>query len=219
MTDKFSHDYAILLSLQSFRMFSKRGVAMMQILTYGLEPSQVLTVENVAKKHDVTVMDSEVYTDLIAIPAVMLVINEKRMGREELDTILSFYHEIEKFSESVIILSDQPIKRELTSKIIIYDNFEAFKNRLDYHVLDCLRTEKKAKQFSKTLANSIVILKMIRSNEGISTQELAEKLELSPRTIQRYIETLRVAGEWIEYDPYMRGWRIINNESILLEDI
>jgi len=55
-------------------------------------------------------------------------------------------------------------------------------------------------------------MKLIRSRSSIRTQELVEELELSPRTIQRYISTLQAAGEWIAYDHKKRlvssRWRV-----------
>ena len=55
-------------------------------------------------------------------------------------------------------------------------------------------------------------MKLIRSRSRIRTQELVEELELSPRTIQRYISTLQAAGEWIAYDHKKRlvssRWRV-----------
>nr|WP_314639705.1 transposase [Stomatobaculum longum] len=55
-------------------------------------------------------------------------------------------------------------------------------------------------------------MKLIRSRSSIRTQELVEELELSPRTIQRYISTLQAAGEWIAYDHKKRlvssKWRV-----------
>lgn len=38
-----------------------------------------------------------------------------------------------------------------------------------------------------------------------TTVQIAKNLEISQRSVQRYIETLRVAGEWIEYDRTLKG--------------
>ena len=55
-------------------------------------------------------------------------------------------------------------------------------------------------------------MKLIRSRSSMRTQELVGELELSPRTIQRYISTLQAAGEWIAYDHKKRlvssRWRV-----------
>jgi len=57
----------------------------------------------------------------------------------------------------------------------------------------------------------------IRNKPGIKTQELAERLEKSDRTVQRYIATLRAAGEWIVYDTEKKGWYLECGTSQLFE--
>ncbi|RHT71232.1 HTH domain-containing protein [Ruminococcaceae bacterium AM28-23LB] len=52
----------------------------------------------------------------------------------------------------------------------------------------------------------------------MSTRESAEKLEVSERSVQRYIETLRIAGEWIEYDTALKGWKLSVGKSVLWDD-
>ena len=66
------------------------------------------------------------------------------------------------------------------------------------------------------MAMILRVLREIRANPGISTKALAEKLELSTRTVQRHIETLRMAGEFIDYDRSKRGWQLTANKSELL---
>lgn len=60
-------------------------------------------------------------------------------------------------------------------------------------------------------------MKLIRSRSSIRTQELVEELELSPRTIQRYISTLQAAGEWIAYD-HKKGWYLQDGVSPLFDN-
>ena len=53
----------------------------------------------------------------------------------------------------------------------------------------------------------------------ITTKELALRIEKSDRTVQRYIETLRCAGEFIEYDRKKKGWYLlVDGKSILLDE-
>lgn len=53
---------------------------------------------------------------------------------------------------------------------------------------------------------------------GITTVQIAKEIEISQRSFQRYIETLRVAGEWIEYDRTLKGWKLTDGKSILWGD-
>ena len=77
----------------------------------------------------------------------------------------------------------------------------------------------KAASFSKKLADGIKILSFIRNRPGITTRELSETMELSQRTIQRYIASLQAAGEWIEYNRAKKGWELQEGKSTLFGDI
>ncbi|RHO54862.1 HTH domain-containing protein [Ruminococcaceae bacterium AM07-15] len=77
---------------------------------------------------------------------------------------------------------------------------------------------KKYKNFSIIVANTLFVLSAIKKTPGISTRESAEKLEVSERSVQRYIETLRIAGEWIEYDTALKGWELSVGKSVLWDD-
>lgn len=87
-----------------------------------------------------------------------------------------------------------------------------------YLLIESCQKRKKSESFSATLANAIFILSSIRNFPGITTKELSDKLEISPRSVQRYIETLRIAGEWIEYDPAQKGWKLSTGKSVLWGD-
>ena len=111
------------------------------------------------------------------------------------------------------------LAEELKKEVSVYPTFEEFSDNAKYVLLSAYRRSKKNENFSATLANSIMILSLIRNKPFVTTKELAEKLELSERTVQRYIETLRVAGEWIEYDVSRRGWMLSEGKSMLWGDI
>ena len=57
------------------------------------------------------------------------------------------------------------------------------------------------------------------SRPGISTKELAESVSVPARTVQRTIAALQAAGEWIEYDRSLRGWKLFEGVSILFGDV
>lgn len=62
----------------------------------------------------------------------------------------------------------------------------------------------------------LYVLKRILAKPYITTKEIAEELELSERSVQRYIETLNIAGEQIFYDTKKHGWYLFDGESYLL---
>ena len=72
-------------------------------------------------------------------------------------------------------------------------------------------------EFSSKISLALRMVILIKRNPGISTTVLAEKLDVSPRSVQRYIETLRMSGEWIDYDTSLHGWRLEHEKSFLLD--
>lgn len=65
----------------------------------------------------------------------------------------------------------------------------------------------------------IKILFAIRNKPYITTKELADKIERTDRTVQRYIETLRCAGELIGYDRQKKGWYLmVDGKSVLMDE-
>ena len=63
-----------------------------------------------------------------------------------------------------------------------------------------------------------MILSKIRLCPSVTTTQLAEELEISKRSVQRYIATLTVAGEWIDYDRRLREWKLTEGKSVLWGD-
>ena len=100
-----------------------------------------------------------------------------------------------------------------------FESFDALNGELKYLLLSAHKTAKGLHDFSSRLALAIRILKLIEQHPGITSGELAETVEISRRSVQRYIETLRMAGEWVEYDTSLRGWKLDENQSLLLDDV
>lgn len=159
------------------------------------------------------------YTDLIAISAFALIVDSALLKPDELDTILNYYLEIDGcFSETVIFFGAVSLAPQLKGKLMVYESFEALIPQLKYILLSAYRKTKKSDSFNTTLSYGILILSEIRKHPGITTQELAQRCEKSTRTIQRYIAALRTAGEWIEYDPILKGWNLYKGKSVLWGD-
>lgn len=188
------------------------------IAVLGLTNDELAFVEKNKPQKDCVVMDTDDVRDIIATYEFAVIIKLQGLANTDIDMLIEFYREIALFSETVVLIGNVQIPAELTRRIMVYESFEAFAEKLKYILLSAYRKQKKSENFSATLANAITILSLIRKQPYITSTELAEKLELSLRSIQRYIETLRVAGEWIEYCSEKKGWMLSEGKSVLWGD-
>lgn len=188
------------------------------ILTYHLNASQFQHISSLLPAKSCCICKTDCFTDLIAIPTFAIIVNAADAPTKDLELLFEFYSELGDFSETVILLGSIAIPTALSKKINLFPDFDALAPNVKYLLLSAYRKKKKSETFSATLANAIIILSSIRNTPGISTAELSERLELSVRSVQRYIETLRIAGEWIEYDTYLKGWKLSVGKSVLWGD-
>lgn len=186
--------------------------------TFGLSEEEVKIVQSNVPAKSCEVMDTDCITDIIAVNEMAVIIRWDAMSEEDKDLLIGFYTEIVPFPETLILIGDPDIPDALRKCASVYDTFDSFSLNMKYILLGAYRRNRKNENFSSTLANTIMILSEIRKEPYVTTRELAKKLELTDRTIQRYIETLRVAGEWIEYDPSHKGWKLCEGKSVLWGD-
>lgn len=190
-----------------------------RIGTLGLTKDELTAIAANLPSADCDLTYTDCGSDLIAVPHFALIVRSDAATAEELSVLWDFCSEVAEAAKTVISIGDAGIPSALRPKVRVFPDFGTMVPKLKYLLLDALRRAKKEKAFSKTLANAIQILCAIHSRPGVTTRQMAEQFELSPRSVQRYVETLRVAGEWIEYDARTRGWRLgYGGRSILLDD-
>lgn len=194
-------------------MLSTRLIAVL-----GLTLDEINIIKKNLPQKDCEIMVTDDYRDLIAISAMAVIVRMDAIDKEDVNILIDWYKEIAPFSESVAFIGKVQLPKELTRHITLHEGFDVFSDKIKFFLLSAYRKQKKTENFSATLANAIMILSLIRKQPYITSAELSEKLELSQRSVQRYIETLRVAGEWIEYSPEKRGWILSAGKSILWGD-
>ena len=188
------------------------------IATFGLNEDENAYIEKNLPQKECEIMDTDVVTDIVAASEFAVIVRADAMSQADIDLLYDYYGEVAPLSETVIFIGDVMIPAKLRNHIAVYKDFDTLKENLKYILLSAYRKQKKSENFSATLANAILILSTIRRQPYITSAELAEKLELSQRSVQRYIETLRVAGEWIEYDTAHKGWHLQVGKSVLWGD-
>ncbi len=189
------------------------------IQCFGLTETQVKEVEKNVPTGNCEVMTVDCFTDIIAMPQMVAFVVWDEMSEIDKGSFEEFYTEISPFPETLVVIGNADLNPELKRQVLEYDSYESLAQNLKYVLLGAYKKTKKNENFSSNIANALFILKEIKKKPYITTKQLADALELSPRTVQRYIETLRVAGEWIEYDMPHKGWRLGYCESILADDV
>lgn len=188
------------------------------IATFGLDEEENAFIEKHLPQKECEIMDTDVVTDIVASSEFAVIVRADAMSQSDMELLYDYYGEVAPLSETVIFIGDVTVPANLKNHIAVYKDFDTLKENLKYILLSAYRKQKKSENFSATLANAILILSTIRRQPYITSAELAEKLEISPRSVQRYIETLRVAGEWIEYDTAHKGWHLQVGKSVLWGD-
>lgn len=189
-----------------------------RIAVWKLLPEEIELVVSCLPARDIDVVEVTCATDLIAMSWLAILVNADAMAIDDREMLYEFYQEAGEAAETVLFFGTPDVPAELKKLIRTYPSVRDTGENLKYILLTAYRKMKNSENFSATLSRAIRILSCIRSTPGITTAALAERLEVSPRSIQRSIETLRVAGEWIEYDTVRKGWKLGMDKSILLDD-
>lgn len=189
------------------------------IIVYGFD-DELDFIESIVPWKGTAILDTDCTTDLIAIGCYASITNLSKIKDEELQILYDFYLDVLDPIEVPILIGipSLPVPMQLSNVFVHYESLEKAKEKLKYDLLAAYRRQKKNTTFSRTIANALVVLTQIRKHPGVTTEKLSEILELSPRTIQRYIESLRIAGEWITYNPSKKGWELQDGKSILFGD-
>ena len=190
-----------------------------RISTFGLTKEQNEYIRQITPVRDYEVLDTDCPTDLIAVSASALIINASALEQDDMQMLLDFYDEVNGCTDETVLWIGEPKPPVALRKTLkCYESFDAVREKLRYILLSAHSKSKKAADYSKKLADGIQILSLIRNHPGITTQVIADTMELQPRTVQRYIAALQATGEWIEYDRTLKGWGLQKGISILFGD-
>ena len=192
------------------------------IFIYGLTDEEKDVLEKVlpGKEVEITDITGEAVC-LVEKVDFAVIINPYNITDDELEFFESFYEDADGCTESIIFTQKKEgvLNKFKAVRTVEYEDLFDMKKNLKYELLQALQKTSKSENYSEKLAMLIKILFAIRSKPYITTKELAEKIEKSDRTVQRYIETLRCAGEFIGYDRQKKGWHlVVDGKSVLLDE-
>lgn len=190
-----------------------------RILTYGLTTEQNEVVKLLRPSKNYEVLDTDAFTDILAIYASAVIVNTEKLACDEYNTLVEYLSDVGDCTDTTTIWLGKAKPPKSLKSVKYYENFDMASKNLKYILLQAHKKINDSADYSKRLAEALMVLSLIRKHPGISTRELSENTEINIRTVQRYIATLQATGEWIEYDYKVRGWRLTDGISILFGDI
>lgn len=191
-----------------------------RIITFGLTDRQNAIVNANRPQSDYEIFDTDVPTDIIAIGCIASIIQASALDEDAIGFIFDYYTQVNGCTDETVIWIGEPKPPKCLRKFFkCYDSFEEIEDKVKYLLLNAHSKTKKAFEYSEKLVHGLKILSLIRQQPGITTQELSNKTELTVRSVQRYISALQAAGEWIEYDRSLRGWKLFHGLSSLFGEV
>ncbi|MBQ2897732.1 MAG: HTH domain-containing protein [Clostridia bacterium] len=192
------------------------------IFTYGLTEKEENILKKSLPKKDVDITDiTDAATDIVSRSNFALIINLENITDDELQVFVDFYSDADDSTETIVFTSGEEWVLDKFKKVktIVYKDLFEMEQKLKYDLLKAYQRTAKSNGYSDKLAMLIKILFAIRNKPYITTRELADKIERTDRTVQRYIETLRCAGEFIGYDRQKKGWYLmVDGKSVLMNE-
>lgn len=191
-----------------------------KVFTYGLSAEENAKVRKALPSTEYGLIDDECITSVLAKNYTAIIVNTDAMVQDEIDEVCGYYLNIGCCTdETVVWLGSVPVPARMKTYVKAYPDFSGIEENLKFLLLTAHRKTKKVESHSRMLADSLLILSMIRKFPGISTQQLVERTGISERSVQRYIKSIQATGEWLEYNRSKRGWEFQYGKSLLFGDV
>ena len=188
-----------------------------QIITYGLTDDEINELQKIKPNKDCSIIIADCATDIIALPAYAAIVRKSELDQGDYDLLSSYLEEVGDYADTVILIGEDDKLQKYSKKVKAFATFGDFIEKAKFTLVASYAKHKQSDEFSSKISFALRIVILIKGNPGISTAVLAEKLGVSQRSVQRYIKTLRMSGEWIDYDTSIHGWRLEHEKSFLLD--
>lgn len=190
------------------------------VFTYGLSEEENAKVRKALPSKEYGLIDEECITSLLAKNYTAVILNTDAMAQDEIDEVCGYYLNIGCCTgETLVWLGRVPVPAKMKTYAKVYPDFSSIEEKLKYLLLTAHRESKKVEGHSRMLADSLLILSIIRKFPGINTKQLVERTGISERSVQRYIKSIQATGEWLEYNWSKRGWELQHGKSLLFGDV
>lgn len=184
-----------------------------RVMTYRLSEGENRLIEQNLPSSEYELYVADTASDILAIRSDIVMLKASELTEEEREIITEYYQETKEYLNQTVYWLGYPRSvSNLRSKFCCHECVEmAIGGNLKLKLLEAERKNRRIRGFSKKLADTIGILSLIRSHQGIKTAELAKHMELPIRTVQRYITALQAAGEDVFF--YLRHHGFLEKDA------
>lgn len=184
------------------------------VMAYGMTKEELAYIEKqIPDKEDVVLLTTPCVTDCIGYVTIFGFIKTDKISDKDMSFLKNLYND-GYYDNNLFVGLDKNLPKGCNKCDI-----SQFKKKASLLVLRAFKQKRDQLNFSTQMFHVLLVLKAIINKPMITTKEIAVKVEIDARTVLRNIETLKMAGEAIEYDRVKRGWYIENNYSMLISDI
>lgn len=185
------------------------------VLVYSENLNIVTEIKRLSKQLNFMLYYGNCEADLIAIPFNLAVVDPDKIGKSFLWYLLETY-KMENPKELSIVYTktaNNNIPRTLMKYFInpISEELDAIQLKLTIlnRRTSIAKRKKNKRSYDKRIFRLFSILKKLQfKNSCITVDELCEEFNVSRRTIERDIELLRYAGEYIEFDKLKKSYTL-----------
>lgn len=189
------------------------------ILIFSKNNKLIKTVEEIGNKLEIQVHPTITYTDIIAVPCFLIILDTDlilTLKKDEIESIseaLSFEN-----ADELILIFTKPhklISSSFNKKQVKIPEFMD-KQFLEPTILNQYkrykRADKKRKDYEKIISRRMFLLLEGMKGNFIRIKDWTREFNVSERTIYRDIEFLRGMGQLFEYDKLRNAYKLVYSE-------
>lgn len=185
------------------------------VLVLGESQRNIGRIQNKLPLKGVTLREIKNLSEMGFDKDMVVIIRPKSVSTAEITRL--FRLDEAHLPPSATFLFSEPISvpAAFRQKVKVFNNIDEMLDKLKFILLERKNAPKKRPPAGNRVLKAMRILSLIQKKPGITTRLLAQKTDVSVRTVQRYIQTLKILDENLYYDPVGRGWRLPGNRSAL----
>lgn len=191
------------------------------VVAFGLSQDQAEVLQTIFASLKMKLYCTDIVSDLYGIPACYTIIGPGSLKTEEINELIEFW--IDDRDLRIVFLEALPANinlKKINGKFDMraFSDLEGLRLDIFHHKTSLDKSRDKAAKYGNRVLRILAILKYLKSHRLVSSQTMAEEMEVSVRTVQRDLLIIEQLGEPLAYDHKTKSYFLLTGESYLWED-